>query len=110
MSNIKSEFRLLAALAYLFWPVSLLIVMTRLKGERFLRYHGYQGFFLGICGFVVYLVVGIFLRIIPFFGMLLTNSLALLWFFLMIFLAYRSLKGEVFRIPVIYDLAKGVME
>jgi uncharacterized membrane protein len=107
MVEIKTEYRLLAALSYLLWPVSLLIVMTRLKSEPFLRYHGYQGLSLGLCGFAVYLILGIFLQVFPFFGMLLFNSLIILWFFFLIFLAYRCMRGEYFRVPVIGDLTMG---
>jgi uncharacterized membrane protein len=110
MSEVKTEYRLLAALSYLLWPVSLLIVMTRLKSESFLRYHGYQSLSLGLGGLAVYLILGLFLQVIPFFGILLFNSLIILGYFFLIFLAYRSMRGEYFRIPLIYDLARGVME
>jgi uncharacterized membrane protein len=110
MSEMKSEYRLLAALSYLLWPVSLMIVMTRLKSEPFLRYHGYQGLSLGLCGFAVFLILGALLQVLPFFGMLLFNSLFILWFFFLIFLAYRSMRGEYFRVPLIYDLVRGMME
>jgi uncharacterized membrane protein len=110
MSEVRSEHRCLAASAYLVWPVGFLIVLTRLKSEPFLRFHGYQALFLGLSGLVAYLMLGLCLQVIPFFGTLLFHSLAVLWFFLEIFLAYRCLQGDYFHVPLIYELAKGVME
>ena len=110
METTTLETRILAAVSYLIWPASLLIVLTKIRKDPFLRYHGYQALFFGICCMVVYLVVGALLRIIPVIGSLIFNLLVLGWVLLVIFLAIRSLQGEYFRIPLIYDLAQGVME
>jgi uncharacterized membrane protein len=110
MADMRPEYRFLAALSYLVWPVGLLIVLTRLKGEAFLRFHGYQAFLYGVASMVAYLMLGLCLQVVPFFGNLLTRSLAMLWFFFGLFLAYRCLQGDFFRIPFIYELAKGIME
>ncbi|HOJ77358.1 MAG TPA: DUF4870 domain-containing protein [Bacillota bacterium] len=108
--TITHEYRLLAAFSYLFWPFSLLLVLTMYKKDRFLRFHGYQALFLGICGTVFYLVGGGLLYIIPFFGVLINKALLIVWFIFTLLLAFRCFQGEKFKIPVIYDLAYGVME
>lgn len=108
--DIQKEYRWLAALAYLVWPLGLLIVLTHLKRERFLRFHGYQSLALGISGLVLYLMLGLFFQLVPFLGWLLFNSLVIFWFLFEIFLAFRCFQGELFRIPLIYDLMQGVMD
>lgn len=110
METIITEYKVLTAVSYLIWPVSLVIVLTRLKKDRFLRFHGYQALFLGICGAVSYLAVGGLLMIIPILGALIFKLLVLLWVLLLIFLAYRCLRGEYFRVPLIYELGQGNME
>jgi uncharacterized membrane protein len=110
MGTVTPEARVLTAVAYLLWPVSLILVLTRLRRDRFIRYHGYQSLFLGIVCFVVYLVVGSFLRVIPVFGEVILRITVLGWIVFVVFLAIRSLQGEYFKVPLIYDLAAGVME
>jgi uncharacterized membrane protein len=110
MGTIRSEYRIMAGVCYVIWPLSLYIVMTGLKKDKFLKYHGYQALFLGICGFVFYLVAGALIRIIPVIGVLLFNLMVLVWILFVGYLFYRCLKGEYFKVPLIYDLAQGNME
>jgi len=104
------ESKMLAGISYIIWPLSLLIVLTLLKKDRFLRFHGYQALFLGLLSFVLYLVGGAFLRVIPVIGPLTYRMVVLLWFLFVLFLGYRCLSGDYFRIPVIYEMAQGYME
>lgn len=111
MSNENQDnLRWLAAASYIVWPLSLVIVLTQIKSERFLRFHGYQSLALGISGLVLYLMLGLFLHLVPLVGMLLYRALVVLWLLFEVFLAYRCYKGELFRIPWLYDLMRGVME
>ncbi|MGE5583061.1 MAG: DUF4870 domain-containing protein [Bacillota bacterium] len=110
MEIVSTEYRILGSISYLFWPLSILIVATRLKKDRFLRFHGYQALFLGIFGSVLWLVGGALLRIIPLFGVLAFNILVVVWFLFLLLLTYRCFLGEYFKIPLIYDLAQGNME
>ncbi len=110
MGTAAPEARVLTAVAYLVWPVSLILVLTGLRRDRFIRYHGYQSLFLGIVCFVVYLVVGSFVRIIPVFGEIILRIMVLGWIVFIVLLAIRALQGEYFKVPLIYDLAEGIME
>ncbi|HOP75422.1 MAG TPA: DUF4870 domain-containing protein [Bacillota bacterium] len=110
MTEVSREYRILAGLAYLLWPVSLLLVLTAYKRDRFLRYHGYQALYFGLCCTVFHLVVGGFLQIIPVFGILIYKALVMAWLLFLLLLLYRTFQGELFRVPLIYDLAQGVME
>jgi len=110
VTEISREYRALAGLSYLFWPVSLLLVLTAYKRDRFLRYHGYQALYFGICCTVFHLMVGGLLQIIPVFGALIYKGLVMAWILLIALLVYRTWQGQCFRVPLIYDLAQGVME
>lgn len=110
MEIVSIEYRFLGSFSYLIWPLSLFIVATRLKKDRFLRFHGYQALFLGIFGSVLWLVGGAFLRVIPVIGVLVFNILVIIWVLFLLLLMYRCFQGEYFKIPLIYDLAQGNME
>ncbi len=110
MKTVSAQHKLLAGMSYFFWPLSILIVATKLKKDCFLRFHGYQALFLGICGSVFYLVSGGFLRLIPGLGQLLFNLLASAWVLLATFLAVHCLLGKYFKVPLIYDVAHWNME
>lgn len=110
MKTVSAQHKLLAGMSYFFWPLSILIVATKLKKDCFLRFHGYQALFLGICGSVFYLVCGGFLRLIPGSGQFLLNVLISVWIVLAVLLAVRCLLGEYFKVPLIYDVAHWNME
>jgi len=110
METVSARNKLLAGMAYFFWPLSILIVATKLKKNHFLRFHGYQALFLGICGSVFYLVSGGFLRLIPGLGQSLLNLMVSLWILWAAFLAFRCLLGKYFKVPFIYDVASWDME
>ncbi len=110
MKKTILEYRILGSISYLIWPVSILIVATGYKKDEFLRFHGYQALYLGIFGSVLWLVGGALLRIIPVIGLFTFNILMIGWILFLVLLAFRCLQGEYFKIPLIYDLAQGVME
>lgn len=105
MKTVSIRHKLLAGMAYFFWPLSILIVATKLKKDHFLRFHGYQALILGICGSVFYLVSGCFLGMIPGLGDSLLNALAGIWLVLAFFLAVRCLLGDCFKVPFVYHVA-----
>jgi uncharacterized membrane protein len=110
METVSTEYRLLGSISYLIWPLSLVIVFTTFKKDKFLRFHGYQTLYLGILGSVLWLVGGALLRVIPVIGILVFNGLAIIWFLFLFLLCYRCFHGEYFRIPLVYDLAQRNME
>ncbi len=110
METLSTEYRLLGSISYLIWPLSLVIVLTTFKRDKFLRFHGYQALYLGILGSVLWLLGGPLLRIIPLFGFFLFNTLAIVWFLFLFLLCYRCYHGDYFKVPFIYDLAQRNME
>jgi uncharacterized membrane protein len=110
METLSTEYRILGSVSYIIWPLSLLIVLTTFKKDKFLRFHGYQALYLGILGSVLWLVGGALLRVIPIFGVLAFDVLATIWFLFLLLLTFRCFHGEYFRVPLVYDLAQGNME
>lgn len=112
MTAAGSENRLLAALGYPIWIVALVLVVTDLKKDPFMRYHGYQALFWGIAWFVVWVGLSV-LSFIPFlgllFGFLAGPVLFLVWVVASVVYAVRAYRGEQFEIPVVTGLARKYM-
>lgn len=109
VGTVKFGRRFLAGVAYPFWPVSLVIVFSDLRKEQFLRYHGYQALFFGLCATVLYVVGGMLLPMIPLCGNLLCRFLAVFLTAGAVFLSFRCFQGDYFKVPLIYALARGNM-
>jgi uncharacterized membrane protein len=103
-----------ALLSYLLWPVAclLFLLLEPYNKNRFVRFHAFQAFFLGLAGGavgLVLLVVTTLLAAVPLLGWLLDF---LLWaafvagfFGLVIFLMYKAYNGERYSLPWIGNLA-----
>jgi len=115
-TGASSENRLLAALSYPIWIVALVVVLTDLKRDPFLRYHGWQALFWGIAWFVLWVglsVVGTVLSFVPFLGVLFSflagTLLFLAWVVLSVLYAVRAYQGQRFEIPVVTNAARKYM-
>jgi uncharacterized membrane protein len=101
--------RLLAALAYPIWIIALIIVLTDMKKDPFMRHHGWTALFWSIAWLVIYVAVAILAKI-PFLGwlgaLLLGPILWLVWLASSIYYAYQTYQGKSFTIPIVSDQAK----
>ena len=61
--NVSNENRLLAALAYPIWIIALVIVVTDMKKDPFMRHHGWTALFWGIAWTVLWFALQIFLHV-----------------------------------------------
>jgi uncharacterized membrane protein len=108
----SSENRLLAALGYPLWIPALIVVLTDMKKDPYMRYHGWQALFWGLAWLVVWVAVSfltsvlwfVFLPLIFLFPLV---SLAV--FGVSIWFAVRAHNGERFEIPVVTNLARKYM-
>jgi len=96
-------------LAYLFIPAILFLVIEPYNKRKFIRFHSFQCIFLAVAGFVLGIGLNILWHV-PFLGWLV---LFLLWpiiglaeFILWLFLMYKAYQGEMFKLPVIGDMAE----
>jgi uncharacterized protein len=92
-SEITSDDKLWAALAYVFSPLVpiILMLMEDKKNRPFLKAHMAQALILGIITMLLYGACG----------------LGLLVLIYQLFLAYKSYQGEYVEIPVITNFVKG---
>lgn len=100
--------RLLAALSYPIWIIALVIILTDMKKDSFMRQHGWTALFWGIAWFVLYFVLMI-LSALPFLGFgvtILFPFLGLAWLILSIYYAVQAYNGKVFSIPIVSDWAR----
>ncbi len=96
--GITNDDKLMAALAYLFAPVSGLIFMALedKKARPFIKYHAVQSIVVSIALFVVVLITSTF-----------TFGCSSILYLVMIWYAYRAYQGEMFEVPVVTDFIKG---
>lgn len=123
MSNFSpnyhsSESRLIAALCYVFLVVvPILVLVSELRGNRFLRYHGYQGLAAGVVFLTLYLLF------IPGATWVLLHIPLIGWAFaclapffyvvglgLQFYWAYLAYQGQMFSIPIIGTVAGSHMQ
>lgn len=113
IEETAQENKVLAALGYPIWLVALVVVLTDLKKDPFLRYHAWQALFYGIAWIIVWVALSFLaaiLLILPVVGLalgsLLTRVSLLVWLVLSIVLAYKAYQGERFTLPLISDYSR----
>ena len=104
-----------AALAYLTpIPAIVFLRVKPFKGNHFVRFHSFQSIFLTLAGLAVAIVLRILfwlLSLIPRFGYLLASLAVLLtvlaWVILWLVTIVKALQHELFKLPLIGNLAEG---
>jgi uncharacterized membrane protein len=109
-TETKSDDNLMAVIAYLFCPITGLIIYLMEKDKpdkrRFVMFHAVQSIILGIVFVAIYFFLGI-INIIPIIG----NIISLIGFLIVplaglvvwIFMLYKAYSGEEYHLPVIGD-------
>jgi uncharacterized membrane protein len=96
--------RVLAALAYPIWIIAIVIVLTDMKKDPFMRHHGWTALFWGVAWLIIYVAFAF----IPFLwtvGWLLRIG----WLILSIYYAVQAYNGKEVAIPIVSDWAKKYM-
>jgi uncharacterized membrane protein len=96
-SDITSDDKLFAALAYVFSPIVpvILMLMEDKKNRPFIKAHNAQALVLGIIMIVV----------VPILAAFTCGIGAILWL-IMLYWAYKAYQGQYITIPVITDFCK----
>ncbi len=89
-------------LAYLFIPAIIFLAMEPYNRNSFIRFHSFQGIFLGLASFVGRIV----LIFIPVIGWIILPFYELLIFVLCVISAIKAFQGNRWHVPVIGDLAE----
>ena len=97
MSDVTSDDRLWAALAYVFSPIVpiILFLMEDKKNRPFIRAHNAQALAMGIVMAVL----------VPVIAGVTLGCGAVIWF-VMLFWAYQAYQGKLVNIPVVTDFVK----
>jgi len=106
---------LAAALAYLTpLPAIVFLRVKPFNRNHFVRFHSFQSIFLALAGLVVAAALRILfwlISLIPKFGYLLASLAVLLtvlaWVILWLVIVVKALQHELFKLPVIGNLAEG---
>ncbi len=91
-----------AALAYLFIPAIIFLVIEPYNKNRFVRFHSFQSLFYTVACIVVHFV----LALIPLINLIAVPLFALGTFVLWIVLVLKAFQGQKFKLPVIGDIAE----
>ena len=89
-------------LSYLFIPAIIFLAMEPYNRNPFIRFHAFQGLFLGLASFVGRIV----LIFIPVIGWMILPFYELLIFILAVIGALKAYQGNKWHAPLIGDLAE----
>jgi len=100
--DTKSQENLLGALCYfLGWVTGVILWFSVPKSKKFIRFHAMQSIVVS----VVIMVILIVLAWIPIIGWIISGLVGLLAFVLWIVLMVKAYQGQMYKLPVIGDLA-----
>ena len=96
-------------LAYFtFIPALIFILIEPYNKNRFIRFHSFQSLFFNLAWWVIWFGIRVFVHI-PFFGWLAILIVPLLWiagFIVWLILVIKANQGQMFKLPVIGDMAE----
>ena len=93
-------------------PAVVFLFLEPFKRNFFVRFHAFQHLFLWVAGFVILvaaIVLGTLFQLISFMRVLvfpLAGLITLAWFFLWVLLVVKAYHHELFKLPIIGDLAE----
>lgn len=88
-------------LAYLAGVISGVIFLVIEKENKFVRFHAFQSIMVTIA----IMIVSMGLSLIPVFGWVISLFISPLAFILWLVLMFKAYKGEVFKLPILGDMA-----
>lgn len=90
------------AISYLFIPAIIFLALEPYNRNRTIRFHAFQGLFLGLASIVVHIILGM----VPFIGWALLPFVSLAFLILAIIGALKAYQNSRFNIPVISEQAE----
>lgn len=101
---------LAGALAYVFGWLTGVIFLVLEPENKFVKFHSIQSILLSVAIFIVAVPVSMFSWFLPsILGLIFSCLMFFVWLAVFIgwlFLMYKAYKGEMFKLPVIGDLAE----
>lgn len=101
---------LAGALAYIFGWVTGVVFLVLEPENKFVKFHALQSILLSVAIFIVAVPVSMFSWFLPdILGLIFSCMMFFVWvavFIGWLFLMYKAYKGEMFKLPVIGDIAE----
>jgi uncharacterized membrane protein len=99
-----------SALCYILWPLTgvMFLVLEPYSSKRPIRFHAYQSVFSFAAFFIGFAALQL-LGAIPFLGLIfvfITPVYILIWFAIVLFMAFKAYNKERFLLPIIGPLAE----
>lgn len=116
MQNQKSALGLdanvTALIGYIIWIVALIVIFIE-KDNKFVRFHAFQSVLYSVGIFVVFIALSIISTVLAFVSGTLAGLFSLLFLVVwlgaivgIILLAVKSYQGQMFKLPIIGDMAE----
>ena len=113
-SMIDQDDRLFAALAYLFWPLAVIILLVEPnRRQPFQRYHAVQALMYGVAAtilIIIFFILDLFLgRVSNVLGTIFSCLTLPAWLFpaaAALWFAYRAFQGQMFDVPYMTRFAQ----
>lgn len=116
MQNQKSALGLdgnvTALIGYIIWIVALIVIFIE-KDNKFVRFHAFQSVLFAAGIFVLFIALSIITTILAFASSTMASLFSLVFILLwlaalggVILLAVKSYQGQMFKLPVIGDMAE----
>lgn len=116
MQNQKSalglDANITALIGYIIWIVAVVLIFIE-KDNKFVRFHAFQSLLFGVLVIVLFVALSILNTVLYLvsstLGGLFSLVFILLWLAVLggvILLAFKAFKGEMFKFPIIGDLAE----
>lgn len=105
--SVSQENRLLAALGYPIGIIPIVVLLTDMKHNRFMRHHAVHALGLIVAATVLFIALSLVMTILLsisslFFPVAFLTPLVMLgWLALTVWYAFRAYQGEMFSIPVL---------
>lgn len=105
-SSTGLDANIAGALSYLFVPAIVFLAIE--KDSQFVRFHAFQGLFLGLASIASVIAINILwlLPVLGWFALALYPLSALLFFVAWLISTIKAFQGERFKLPVLGDLAE----
>jgi uncharacterized membrane protein len=108
VSGAGLEDNVAGALAYLFIPAIVFLVLEPFNRRRFVRFHSFQSLFFTVAWTALWICLGFFAHI-PILGwatILIWPLIYLAGFVIWLILVLKAYQGQMFKLPVIGDMAE----
>lgn len=115
MQNQKSalglDANITALIGYIIWIVALIVIFIE-KDNKFVRFHAFQSVIYGVVIFALFIALLVITMILAFISTTLASLVSMLYILLclgalvgVILLAVKAYQGQMFKLPVIGDMA-----